>query len=186
MHDTTRTYVTTRRHTTTTTHITITTTACACVHKSPWQGPSVCYSEEVDPHLPQGKKLQLQKKPLLRKKSCRGEKTHTIGFRRMCTTQHVHTSQLDNAKKEQLLLVGTPAHKPKRLLTSKRFSTASFMYPSLAVSDFQRPCYLNSLSETPALAAVVAPPALRLCIPNSSGSHPNWPIFANNNSLRRV
>ena len=38
----------------------------------------------------------------------------------------------------------------------------SLMYPSLALSDDQRPCAFNNLSETPLLAAVEAPPLLKL------------------------
>jgi hypothetical protein len=38
-------------------------------------------------------------------------------------------------------------------------------YPSLALSVFQRPCFLKNLSSTFAAAAAVAPPDLRLCSP---------------------
>ena len=43
--------------------------------------------------------------------------------------------------------------------------TLSLMYPSFALSDFQRPCLLSNLSGSRALAAAWAPPALRLCRP---------------------
>ena len=38
----------------------------------------------------------------------------------------------------------------------------SLMYPSLALSDDQRPCAFSNLSESPLLAAVEAPPLLKL------------------------
>jgi hypothetical protein len=38
----------------------------------------------------------------------------------------------------------------------------SLMDPSLALSDDQRPCAFSNLSETPLLAAVEAPPLLKL------------------------
>ena len=37
----------------------------------------------------------------------------------------------------------------------------SLMYPSLALSDDQRPCAFNNLSETPLLAAVEAPQTMK-------------------------
>ena len=58
------------------------------------------------------------------------------------------------------------------------------LHSSVAVSDLQQPCHLISLSGTPAPATAVAPPAQRLCIPNNVGSHPNWPILANNSSCK--
>ena len=52
------------------------------------------------------------------------------------------------------------------------------MYPSLADSDFHRPCLLNSLSGTPLLAAAVAPPALKLCNPYCSAGNPRALSFS--------
>lgn len=46
------------------------------------------------------------------------------------------------------------------------------MKPSLALSDFQRPCLLNSRSAARALAVAEAPPALGLCKPYSFFGRP--------------
>jgi hypothetical protein len=48
----------------------------------------------------------------------------------------------------------------------------SLMYPSLALSDDQRPCAFNNLSEIPLLAAVETPPLLKLWRPNLDLSKP--------------
>ena len=53
-------------------------------------------------------------------------------------------------------------YSPRLLETSSLVWTSSFTYPSLAFSDFHLPCLLKSLSGTFALAAAVAPPALKL------------------------
>ena len=47
----------------------------------------------------------------------------------------------------------------------------SFMYPSFPLSDFKRPCLLKSRSGIHLFAAVVAPPARRLC-------EPKFPFFS--------
>jgi hypothetical protein len=40
----------------------------------------------------------------------------------------------------------------------------SLMYPSLALSDDQRPCAFSNLSESPLLAAVEAPQPNLICV----------------------
>ena len=80
-----------------------------------------------------------------------------------CHTPHTHTRRHIDPQRTGAaaicLAVQTPLDvSPQNLSRSH----------SLADSDFQRPCRLNSLSGTPAFAAAVAP--RRLCIPNALGS----------------
>ena len=55
--------------------------------------------------------------------------------------------------------------KPRFLVTDNLVSQFSQKYPSLAFSDFQRPCALKSLSDVPKCHAEVAPPEHKLCNP---------------------
>ena len=56
-------------------------------------------------------------------------------------------------------------YKPMLLDTDSLRSAESSIYPSLALSDRHLPCLLKRRSGTPAFAAAVAPPALRLILP---------------------
>ena len=77
----------------------------------------------------------------------------------------------------------TKGYSPNCCDTYKRFVMESSTHPSFAPSDFHRPCLLKRRSWTPALAAAVAPPALRLCRPYLSGGCPSSINFFLNSSL---
>ena len=64
------------------------------------------------------------------------------------------------------LIEGSPTEIPRLAETCRSSRILCFIYPSFAFSDFQRPCFLNSLSFTPILAAEVAPPERKLGKPN--------------------
>ena len=74
-------------------------------------------------------------------------------------------------------------YSPRFKDTDKRFSTDSFTYQSLESSVRHRPCFLKRLSDTSLLAAAVAPPALRLCVPYAFGSRPILSRFDFNKSF---
>ena len=64
------------------------------------------------------------------------------------------------------LIEGSPAQMPRLAERCRSSHTLCFIYLSFAFSDFRRPCFLNSLSFTPILAAEVAPPERKQCNPN--------------------
>ena len=71
----------------------------------------------------------------------------------------------------------TKGYKPMLLDTDSLWSAESSIYPSLALSDHHLPYLLKRRSGTPAFAATVAPPTLRLCSQNSTAGYPNSVSF---------
>jgi len=59
-----------------------------------WQGPNVCCLEEVGPHLPQGKQLQLQKEPLLRRKDAIPERNNIFVLFGQTSSQCKHLAKM--------------------------------------------------------------------------------------------
>ena len=73
----------------------------------------------------------------------------------------------ERAKGSIELIEGSPTQMPGLAETCRSSRILCFIYIHLLLfSDFQRPCFLNSLSFTPISAAEVAPPERKLCKPN--------------------
>ena len=78
--------------------------------------------------------------------------------------------------------LGNDIHYPSTNSTHSKLHT----YPSLAFSDLHQPCLLKARSGTPAFAAAVAPPDLRLWKPYFLGSRPAFFSASFINSLALV
>ena len=107
---------------------------------------------------------------------------HSMQYGLLCTPQPSSKMTIGSQRTGK----DTASHRPSLLETDSKEETESLIYPSLADSERQRPWRLNSLSGTPALAAAVAPPDLKLCTPNNLESKPRLESLARRSSRVRV